>query len=761
MSTIANLLVRIGIDDKDLAPGLRSAGEKIHSTGKSLTAGLTLPILGMGVAAFKASKDFNAGMANVATLIPGNAKRVDNLKRSVQDMAVKFGISTSDLSDGLYNVISAFGDTADTTAILEINAKAARAGLASTADAIALTSAVTKGYGDTSKAAVQKASDLALLTVRMGQTTFPELAASMGKVVPLAESMGQSQEELHAVFSTLTGVTGGAAEVATQYRGVLAGLMNPTKDLNELLNRQGFESGKAALEQLGLTGTMEMIAKASERTGKPITAYMASIESAPAILALAGASGKKYAADLEAMAGAAGTTGEAFREVTSGVNAQGFAWDQAKQKGLVFLQQVGDAMGPALSAAFDAAKPMVRVITDLSRRFAEASPRTQMLIVTLAGVVASVGPVMMVVGKMITLFAGLGKVVTAFRSVWLGLQILFAASPIGLVVVGLVALGAALVITYKKSETFRNIVNKAFGAVRDVVMGVVNWFRKAVPAAVDWVSKKWSAGWGKIKGTTTKLGNAIADFVKAIPRRLVGFFLNWTLPGLIIKHWGSIKAGTIRVAMSIVEWVRELPERFVNGLSSLGNKLLSAARTGFASLKTGASEKVTVLMEWVRELPERIANGLGNVGTLLYDQGKDLIQGLIDGIMSMVGRIGDAMGSIGSKIKGFLPGSPVKEGPLTSWNNGAAGKRLVELLATGLAATSPVEQAMNALAGRVAGGLPVPEVAGVGRVGSVGGGTAVGSGARVEVNFPATADPEAAYASAGGRIVAALSAAGV
>ena len=38
------------------------------------------------------------------------------------------------------------------------------------------------GYGDTSAAAVAKASDLALLTVRLGQTTFPELAASIGRV---------------------------------------------------------------------------------------------------------------------------------------------------------------------------------------------------------------------------------------------------------------------------------------------------------------------------------------------------------------------------------------------------------------------------------------------------------------------------------------------------------------------------------------------------------------------------------------------------
>ena len=59
-----------------------------------------------------------------------------------------------------------------------------------------LLSAVTKGYGDTSAEAVQKAADLSFATVRLGQTTFPELAAAMGKVIPLASTLGVEQEQL-------------------------------------------------------------------------------------------------------------------------------------------------------------------------------------------------------------------------------------------------------------------------------------------------------------------------------------------------------------------------------------------------------------------------------------------------------------------------------------------------------------------------------------------------------------------------------------
>ena len=83
------------------------------------------------------------------------------------------------------------------------------------------------------------ACDLAFETVRLGQTTFPELAASMGRVVPLAASLKLSQEELFAAMATGTGVTGGAAEVSTQLRAVLQSLLDPSKELEKEFKKMG------------------------------------------------------------------------------------------------------------------------------------------------------------------------------------------------------------------------------------------------------------------------------------------------------------------------------------------------------------------------------------------------------------------------------------------------------------------------------------------------------------------------------------------
>ena len=195
-SVIGNLQVRLEASDASFTAGVRRARASLKSLRASAQnwtqAGLALggfsaALGGLAVAAGRASMALNKGMANVATLIPENTARVAELKTAVQDLAVAHGRDTQDLTAGLYQTISAFGDQAGRTMrILRINSEAAAAGVATTEDAIALTSAVTKAYGDTSAEAVQKASDLAFVTVRLGQTSFPELAAAIGKTTPLA-----------------------------------------------------------------------------------------------------------------------------------------------------------------------------------------------------------------------------------------------------------------------------------------------------------------------------------------------------------------------------------------------------------------------------------------------------------------------------------------------------------------------------------------------------------------------------------------------
>ena len=170
--------------DKNLA----ALGKTAKTAGKiaagAMVAAATA-VATLGTAAVKSAAEYEAQLANVSTLLTGTeaevAARTAEIGDQVLEISNRTGVATADLTDGMYQVVSAFGDSADAAAILETAAKSAAAGNATTTDSINLLSAVTKGYGDTPREAVQQAADLAFATVRLGQTSFPETGRRHGQ----------------------------------------------------------------------------------------------------------------------------------------------------------------------------------------------------------------------------------------------------------------------------------------------------------------------------------------------------------------------------------------------------------------------------------------------------------------------------------------------------------------------------------------------------------------------------------------------------
>lgn len=536
MATIATLALRITGNASGLKSALsearssvESAASTMQSVGGSLTAGVTLPLLGMGLAAVKASTDFNAGMANVASLgVP--IERVNEFKGAVQEMSVALGKSTTDLSDGLYQVISAFGDSADTVEVLEINAAAGAAGLATTTDAINLTSAVTKAYGDTSAGAVQQVSDLAFQTAKLGQTTFPELAASIGRVAPLAATLGVGMEEMFGTMATFTGVTGSASEVSTQLRGVLQALMAPTESMSVLMAGLGFESGSAMVAQLGLQGSIEAIVGAAESTGAPLQAFIGSIEGQTLALAATGGQAATFAEKLAAMGQATGATDEAFAAQTEGVNALGFEWAQLQARLDVFVQKMGNALGPALMAGLVALEPLVAQVEGLATAFVNLDPGTQSMLLGLAGVAVAAGPVI----------GALGFVATAVAAI---------ASPVGLVLVAVALLGAAWATNFLG---IRDITVQVWAGIQAFFTDAQNGFpllQAAAAPAIEAINGKFVEVQTAVGGVVTALGGfwewvmalggTALNMAVAAPEWIAGL-MGWAWPNFpVMAGWLS------------------------------------------------------------------------------------------------------------------------------------------------------------------------------------------------------------------------------
>lgn len=328
----------------------------------TVTVAATAALVKFGADAVSNAAVFETQMANVATLLDGKEEqisaRISELGDDVLAVSNATGVVTDELTDGLYQIISAVGDSEDAVSQMELAAKAAAAGGAETTDAINLLTAVTKGYGDTSGEAFQKASDLSFMTVKLGQTSFPELASSIGKVVPLASALGVEQEELYGAFATLTGVTGSTAEVSTQMKAVMSGLMSPTDGMTKALKSLGYENANAALESLGLQGTLEALGGTVNGDLQALAKMFSSVEAQTAILALSGAQADNFVEKTAAMYEASGATEAAFAKQTDTLE---YTIQTIKNLGKNFMTSIGRTILPVVK---DIAQKLLPVVQD-------------------------------------------------------------------------------------------------------------------------------------------------------------------------------------------------------------------------------------------------------------------------------------------------------------------------------------------------------------------------------------------------------------
>ena len=375
----------------DFKKKTKDANELFGQVSKQAAVASTA-IAALGIAAAKMAKDFNEGFGKVQTLIPGAKERVKEFQDEILNLSPAVGKTTKDLTDGLYEVISAFGDSADSAKNLELAAKGATAGGATTKDSIALLSAVTKGYGDTSNIAQKKVSDLAFTTVKLGQTSFPELAASIQRVTSQSNTLKISQEELFSVFSSGTGVIGGAAEVSTKFSALLTEMQKPGDRLAKTFKALGVESGTELIENFGgLQGALQALKSEAEKTGEPISNLFGSAEAGKLALYASGEGAAKFTSDLQAMQQAAGATEQAFKDATTeGPNAFGFQLQQASLNAQAFAVKVGQELIPTLQSLLNPIFKGIEYLKNLNDEQIALIVSAGKILLTITGITAGV-----------------------------------------------------------------------------------------------------------------------------------------------------------------------------------------------------------------------------------------------------------------------------------------------------------------------------------------------------------------------------------
>lgn len=136
------------------------------------------------------------------------------------------------------------------------------------------------------------------------------------------------------------------------------------------------------------------------------------------------------------------------------------------------------------------------------------------------------------------------------------------------------------------------------------------------------------------------LGGAIsfvADLITAIIQILTGDFDG------AINTVGGILQGFVDFWTTIWTKISDFIDRLWNGIIDI---VVNAIANFSGNIKNGLNN----ILNWFRGLPGDIGNALGNLGSLLWNAGRDLLQGLIDGVKSMVGNVIEAVKGVANGI---------------------------------------------------------------------------------------------------------------
>ncbi len=208
---------------------------------------------------------------------------------------------------------------------------------------------------------------------------------------------------------------------------------------------------------------------------------------------------------------------------------------------------IGGAIGNLVESMLPFA-PLVIEIATAAFRFIESLPPAVLSGITLAviGLVVAFGTLSPVMGVIITAVTAIASGVPVMGAVLAALG-----GPVTLVIAGILALGAGLVAAYHHSETFRDVVNGAITAVRDVAVNVWENFLRpvfsAIGAAFEGVGNLISLVY------TTKIEPILQKFGAYISDKLAPVFEAGV--DLIASAWNRIEGIAKKPIKFVVETV--------------------------------------------------------------------------------------------------------------------------------------------------------------------------------------------------------------
>lgn len=482
-------------DIDDISSRLPLLGNAIDLFGSNKLVQLTAASVAAGAALGKATvfaAGFDKSMANINVTAQLTQTELKALEGDILKIGRKSFTPLEDVPEAFNKIISAGLDVPQSLKALEPTLRAAKAGFTDVKTTAAAAVATMQSAGETD---IVKVYDVLFATLNKGNAEFRDIAQYLPKIIPGANNLGVSLEDVAGSFAFLT-AQGQTAEQST------TGLTNAFKALGESKKQVALkkvfdievfdkQTGKfkgmlPIIEQMkkGLDGLSD-----AEKTLK-LEAIGFDMEASMAFATLT-QNTEKLKGTLDFVKNSSGELAVAFKNSSNATDNWNRTLNNTKaiglkvgaavlpivnfglekvNQGFEFLFKIGGKVNNTLQFLNKNMDIVIGGTIALTSAFVGLNLQTAILYSqSLAGLIVNIGRTATGLSVLTarTIFAtSVTKVVTAAQWAW---NAAMNANPIGILITGVGALVGGMVIAYKRSETFKASIAGVFGVIKKLV----------------------------------------------------------------------------------------------------------------------------------------------------------------------------------------------------------------------------------------------------------------------------------------------------
>lgn len=597
---IAELLVTVGADISGMQRGLSQVGRDIRGTesglarlggslqrvGRAATVGGAILAGALGASVLQAV-EFDTAMTNARSVLGITADEMAGVNAQVLALGSASVAGPQAAAEAYYDIVSGVQDASTHMAILEAAIATSEAGAANLQATTNGLVGVMNAYGGSADDAGHY-SDVLTRTVGVGVGTMDDFVAALGPIAGIASQVGVSFDEISGAAALMTTQGFSAAQAGTRIQAAITALIKPNEDMSAALAEMGFESGEAAIEQLGLVGALDALRDAVGGSTDKMAGALGTTEALGAALALTADDAGEFMGAFAS--GVEGATDAARQIQLEGVQNQ-FALLKSQVSGLAIT--VGEKLLPVLSDIVTKATPIVEKITEWIGENPELSG--QLLIV--AGAAIILGPALGLLGTIVTGLSGA-----------IGLLL----SPVGLLALGFGAImGAGGTL-----DDFLNDVGEAFKGMKGGVGEVVSGIQKLMAGDTEGGLAEIGSGLKTIFENLAKIPISLLENTVIAIGNILGIDVEGGL-----KAWGGVR----------------------DHLETIFNEIKTNIETGVQTAINDFTTTLTNIWETVREPIGALVTGFETAFNWIKDH---IIQPVLDVIGSIAGAVQDAINQI-------------------------------------------------------------------------------------------------------------------